>query len=490
MRIPFWIKLALSMMLIMFITLAAGGYMGSRSFERGFVTYLNELQGERLEFLAEQLQTDYAIDLNWSFLGDNDDAWQEYVRDNLSPESDRDGRRPNQSDSNSRGGGGRDGMRSSGRGGGGGRDGGYEVRLLSRNLSVLDQNEAMIAGLPSQNNDSGLLTPLYNADDLIGYLRFRPFAELTESIDRSFVDQRKKSFLLIGVLSLIFTAFTSWIFSRYFRTIVLKLIDSAGKMAGGDYSQRIDIDRNDEIGQLAQSFNVLSHSLEKNQRARQQWIADISHELRTPLAVLRGELEALEDGVREVTPKAITSLTSEVHQLNNLVDDLYELSLSDIGALNYKMLATDPAEVLSTTFDSFRSRLESAELQFDMSCDEKQAKVLADDSRLTQLYTNLLENSVRYTDAGGKVMLKCEVIGKHWQMTLEDSSPAVTAEQLPNLFERFYRTDSSRGRDTGGAGLGLAIVSEIVAAHNGTIEASLSKLGGIKTVLRLPLNET
>ncbi len=457
------------MMLIMTITLAAGGYMGHRSFERGFVTYLNNLQGERLEFLAEQLQTDYASRLNWSFLEKKGDVWQRYLRENLSPQNEREKRRPGQRGRHSRG--------------------NQDVRLLTRSVSLLNPEEELIAGLESQNNDRSLLTPLYHDSSLIGYLRFQPFAELTESLDRSFAKQRKKSFILIGGLSLIFTTLASWIISRYFRTIILDVIDSAGKMAGGDYSQRINSNRNDEIGQLAQSFNVLSHSLEKNQKARQQWIADISHELRTPLAVLRGELEALEDGVREVTPKAISSLTSEVHQLNNLVDDLYELSLSDIGALNYQMLETDPGEVLGTTYDSFRNRFVNANLKSTFNYSKEQAKILADDSRLTQLFNNLLENSVRYTDAGGEVSLACEVTDKHWQMTLEDSSPAVTEEQLPNLFERFYRTDSSRGRKTGGAGLGLAIVSEIVTAHNGTISASLSKLGGIKTVLRLPLIE-
>ena len=445
--------------------------MGHRSFERGFVGYLNDLQGERLEFLAEQLQTDYANDQNWAFLATEDGAWQRYLRQNLSPDPQpRAARGTEEHRRHSRG--------------------RHDARLLSRSLSLLNTEEKLIAGLLTQNNNRSLLTPLYNDSNLIGYLRFQPFAELTESLDRSFAKQRKNSFLLIGVLSLIFTSLASWVFSRYFASIVRKIIDSAKKMAAGDYTQRIEIDRNDEIGQLAQSFNVLSHSLEKNQRARQQWIADISHELRTPLAVLRGELEALEDGVRDLNPSAITSLTSEVHQLNNLVDDLYELSLSDIGALNYKMRVTDPAEILATTFDSFRNRFDKAALEYSLTRDKNPVNVLADDSRLTQLYSNLLENSLRYTDSGGSVVLDCEVIDKHWKMTLEDSSPAVTAEQLPNLFERFYRTDSSRGRESGGAGLGLAIVSEIVEAHNGTIEASLSKLGGIKIVLTLPLNES
>ncbi len=463
------------MILIMSITLAAGGYMGHRSFERGFLDYINDIQGERLVYLAEQLQNDYAKQQNWGFLQKNEEAWHRYLRQNLAPEFKR-GR-----EHRSRPYRGKDEIMPR-------RE--IDARLLSTSLSLVSAEENLISGVPAQNDKRKLLTPLYYDNNLIGYLRFQPFAKLTESLDRSFAEQRKKSFLLIGLLSLIFTVFASWLISRHFRGIVRTIINSAKKMANGDYTQRIDIDRNDELGQLAQSYNVLSRSLEKNQQARQQWIADISHELRTPLAVLRGELEALEDGVREVTPSAITSLNSEVNQLNKLVDDLYELSLSDLGALNYQMLETDPTDTLSTTFDAYKNRFEKAALEFNLTTDSKAAIVLADESRLTQLFSNLLENSLRYTDTGGQVNIDCAVIDKHWQMTLNDSSPAVTVEQLPNLFERFYRTDVSRGRESGGAGLGLAIVSEIVKAHNGTIEASLSKLGGIQIVLQIPLNET
>ena len=472
MRIPFWIKLALSMILIMSITLAAGGYMGHRSFEQGFLEYINDIQGERLEYLVEQLQNDYSKNQNWDFLKKNENSWLTYLHQNLAPDFRR-GNKPRPYQGN-------DEIMPR-------RE--VDARLLSTSLSLVTAEQTLISGLPAQNDKRKLLTPLYYDNNLIGYLRFQPFAKLTESLDRSFAEQRKKSFLLIGLLSLIFTALASWLISRHFRGIVRTIINSAKKMANGDYTQRIDIDRNDEIGQLAHSFNVLSNSLEKNQQARQQWIADISHELRTPLAVLRGELEALEDGVREVTPSAITSLTSEVNQLNKLVDDLYELSLSDLGALNYQMQETDPRQVFSSAFDSFNARFEKAGLDCNFKSDEKTAIVLADESRLTQLFSNLLENSLRYTNAGGQVNASCIVVDKSWQMTLVDSSPAVTPEQLPNLFERFYRTDTSRGRNTGGAGLGLAIVSEIVKAHNGSIEASLSELGGIQIELRIPLSE-
>ncbi len=471
MRIPFWIKLALSMIFIMTITLAAGGYMGHRSFERGFLAYLHDIQGERLEFLAEQLQRDYAANQNWDFFKNKERVWQRYLRRNITPDVNR---QPDSDISTES-----DALMSKIE---------HDSRLLSRSLSLVNVHQELIAGLPVQDYNRSLQTPLYQDSELIGYLRFQPFTQLSESLDRSFADQRKKSFLFIGLMSLVFTALASWLLSRFFRSSVRQLIDSAKMMAGGDYSQRIDINRNDEIGQLAQSFNVLSHSLEKNQQARQQWIADISHELRTPLAVLRGELEALEDGVRELTPAAISSLTSEVNQLNKLVGDLYELSLSDLGALNYQMIDTEPSEIVATTFSSFKSRFENANIECSLDIRDNNATVLADESRLTQLFTNLLENNARYTDADGKVLVTCKIVDKQWVMRLEDSAPAVDAEHIPHLFERFYRTDVSRGRATGGAGLGLAIASEIVAAHNGKIEALPSELGGLLIVLKLPLS--
>jgi len=214
-------------------------------------------------------------------------------------------------------------------------------------------------------------------------------------------------------------------------------------------------------------------------------MADVSHELRTPIAVLRAGLEALEDGVRPLTREALASLHGEVTALGKLVEDLYQLSLADVGALTYRKERSDVADALEQAAEPFAARYAERRL-----CLEKQIPrglmVLADVDRLSQAFRNLLENSARYTDAGGRVRVAARREGGRIAIDFEDSAPGVPGDALPRLFERFYRVEASRSRANGGAGLGLAIVRSVVEAHGGTIEAGASPLGGLRVTISLP----
>jgi len=501
MRLSVWLKLALTMITIMAVTITAGVLLANRSFEKGFLVYLNTVQGERLEDLKSNLIADYAANGSWDYLKTDTNQWLEYLQTNAvtykSPTQRLKQNSPTRSEQNNsavdrlsadkksqskqtprtsdRKRGSRIERRS------------REYNLLVRSLNLLDENENLVAGVAQNTSRSALLTPLSLNNKTIGYFQFQPFAAATESIDRSFATAQKKSWIVIGFLSILFTAIASWIASRFLGRPIALLTKSAKLMANGDYQQRIPVHRNDEIGELAQSFNSLASTLEKNKNARQHWIADISHELRTPLAVLKGEIEAIEDGVRELTPQAIASLGAEVTQLNKLVSDLYELSLSDLGALNYQMQSVDPTTVLLGTLTTFAQKLKNANISSHIDCTCNSPLVNADEARLMQLFSNLFENSVRYTDSGGSLKVSCAETTDNWEVIIKDSSPGVVPEQIPHLFERLYRTEKSRGRKTGGAGLGLAIVSEIVNAHNGTISAATSDLGGLEIRLTLPL---
>jgi two-component system sensor histidine kinase BaeS len=238
---------------------------------------------------------------------------------------------------------------------------------------------------------------------------------------------------------------------------------------------------------LAQDFNVLAGTLEKNEQLRRNLVADISHELRTPLAVLRGELEAVEDGVRSLTPQTIASLQAEVSMLSKLIDDLHELSLADVGALTYRMGNVDVVELLRNTVSLFQERLASKTLGVELELPANLPPVRGDAQRLTQLFTNLIENSVRYTDPEGMLQIAVQQDHQSLIITLQDTTPGVPSEALPRLFERFFRVETSRNRQLGGSGLGLAICQRIVEAHNGNIEASQSGLGGLKITITLPL---
>jgi two-component system sensor histidine kinase BaeS len=221
---------------------------------------------------------------------------------------------------------------------------------------------------------------------------------------------------------------------------------------------------------------------------RRRMMADVAHELRTPLAIIQGELAALEDGIRQVNPETICSLQSEARALGKLIDDLYQLSLSDLGALDYRRRDLDLRARLAEVLLLLRDRCAENGLELDDSgVHGEPLMVHADSDRLGQLVNNLVENAMRYTDAPGRIQLKCHRAAGRAVLEISDSAPGIPAEHLPRMFERFFRLDPSRSRGSGGAGLGLAICRNIVEAHDGTIEATPSALGGITITVRLPL---
>jgi len=259
------------------------------------------------------------------------------------------------------------------------------------------------------------------------------------------------------------------------------------RLAAGEYATRVAVASRDEIGALSADFNRLAQTLERNEALRRAFVADISHELRTPLAVLRGELEAIEDGVRPLSAASLKSLQAEVDTLNKLVGHLYDLSLSDIGALTYRKVDVDLTDVLQNILSAYRARFAERGVSLHAELPDQPLIVLADEARLRQLFHNVMENSLRYTDSGGTVKVACTRRQHTAQIDFQDSEPAVPEEALPRLFDRFYRVESSRNRASGGAGLGLAISRNIVEAHQGTIVAKASPLGGVWLAITLPL---
>jgi len=263
-------------------------------------------------------------------------------------------------------------------------------------------------------------------------------------------------------------------------------------LASGHYNTRIPQATRrpgpgDALGALASDFNVLAESLERSRDARQQWIADISHELRTPLTILRGEIQAIEDGVRPLDGAALQSLSAEVRRLGQLVEDLYQLALADVGALACRKQPVDLAGIVREALDLYAARFEGQRLRLEASLPDGQAVAQADAQRLRQLFCNLLENSLRYTHPGGQVSVGMRLSGGEAVLDFQDSAPGVPAESLPRLFDRLYRVERSRSRGSGGAGLGLAICQTIAEAHGGGLSAQPSPLGGLWLRLRLPL---
>jgi two-component system sensor histidine kinase BaeS len=299
--------------------------------------------------------------------------------------------------------------------------------------------------------------------------------------------QIRASWTIGAVCVLLSAVIALWVARRLLRP-VRRVAQATHRLAAGEYTSRVVVESGDEVGQLARDFNTLADTLERNERMRRDFLADVSHELRTPLGVLHGELEAIEDGVHTLSPATVKSLQAEVSTLNKLVSDLYDLSLADVGALTYRKAPVDVAELLGTTLDAFAGRLADAGLRLQAGIPAQALMVLADERRLQQLFNNLMENSVRYTDRGGVLRVRAVAAGDGQAVTVtfEDAAPGVPAEGLARLFDRFSRVEASRSRASGGAGLGLAICRSIVLAHGGHITAAPSPLGGLAMHVHLP----
>jgi two-component system sensor histidine kinase BaeS len=331
------------------------------------------------------------------------------------------------------------------------------------------------------------LKPIRVDNDVVGFVGMPDVQALSDDRELRFLRRHADTLLYTSLAMMVIAGLIAWPLSRRMVQPIRDLSAAARRLAEGDYSGRIEGAGRDEISQLAQDFNSLARTLEANEKSRRRWIADISHELRTPLSVLQGEIEAMQDGVRPCTPERLQGLHREVLNLGRLVNDLYELSLSDAGALSYQKQRMDVVDVLQDAVRMFEPRFaeKNIAITFLHSADQP-LWVSADPNRLLQLFTNLLSNSQRYTDPGGRVEVQAARRGPWVSIDFRDSAPGVPPEALPRLFERLYRVEDSRNRATGGSGLGLAISQNIVAAHDGRIAAKPSSLGGLWINVELP----
>lgn len=333
------------------------------------------------------------------------------------------------------------------------------------------------------------LEPVYIDDQLIAQLglteRQRPF----NRHDERFAQQQAQRILEITLLALALSLLFAWPVSKFLLRRIQSLAQQVRALTQGQYQQHITVQGRDELAELATRLNDLADTLANTESSRRKFVADISHELRTPLATLRAQLEAIEDGIHQYNPETHHTLHGQVMRLHKLVDDLYQLSLTDLGALQYQKIHCDPEEQVMTAVESFLPAFDQAGIELKLDNRLKgNEQLYADPQRIQQLLGNLLQNSIQYTDSPGTTAIRCSSHNKWLKLEIEDSTPGVTDQQLPHLFDRLYRTESSRNRDHGGAGLGLNLCHNIVTAHQGEVDLQHSPLGGIKVTIKLPLN--
>ncbi|MDD5759581.1 MAG: histidine kinase dimerization/phospho-acceptor domain-containing protein, partial [Desulfobulbaceae bacterium] len=366
------------------------------SIDRGFLRYVNTLEQMQLARIAGELEEDYARQGSWNFLRDNPTYWRRLLISAL-PGQECDmprmmepgpqrrhgqdnpmmGRRHNKPPP--------------------------ENRHFMMRLFVLDAQKNSLFG-PDHPPANAQLLSLRQQDKPIGYLGLLPLAHLTEAHELRFLKEQRLTLALVALAVSLVAAGLAFPLAGRLVQPIKKLTLAAQKLTTGAFSTRVEITSSDELGQLAHDFNILALTLEKNEKTRRQWVADISHELRTPLAILRAEIEALQDGVRPTTTESISSLHNEIIRLNRLVDDLYELSLSDIGGLTYRKEQMDLTALIDSSVASYQTEFQKKGIELMVNTCPK-VLLFGDPERLQQLINNLLDNSVNYTNPGGSLIL-------------------------------------------------------------------------------------
>lgn len=290
-------------------------------------------------------------------------------------------------------------------------------------------------------------------------------------LENEFISSLNNAILWAAVFAAIVALILSMFVSKHLTRPLAMLTTAASRLAGRDLSCRVPVVTGDEIGELAKSFNFMAENLEKNERLRRNLIADVAHELRTPLSILRGNLESLQEGIIKPSPEIIISLHDEVVRISRLVNELQDISMADAGELRLNRQNVSAGELVEKASLLFSSEAKQKHVNFLADVQADIPKVYADPDRIVQVMLNFLKNALFYTEPGGTVKLSVFIKDGKVIFSVQDTGVGIAPGDLANVFDRFYRSEQSRRRAGGGAGLGLAIAKGIVEAHGGEIWA-------------------
>ncbi len=266
-----------------------------------------------------------------------------------------------------------------------------------------------------------------------------------------------------------------------------QLSEGVQQVSRGNLSYRVNIKSGDELGMLADSFNSMAADLEKGEKAREQIIADISHELRTPLTVIEGTVNGIMDGVFKPDQEHLRSILDQTALLTRLASDLRDLSLAESGQLKLNPEPADLLELADKIVSRYRIKADQNDIDISVVAEEQIPPVEFDALRIDQVISNLVTNAMRYTPAGGSIVVRLARQPANLVLSVTDTGLGISPQNLPHVFERFYRAENSRSRISGGTGLGLAIVKQMVEAHGGRVWAESQPGTGSTFSFSLPL---
>jgi len=279
-------------------------------------------------------------------------------------------------------------------------------------------------------------------------------------------------YLLWASIAALLVAFVlSYLLTRRVLRPLSQMSDATRHMAAGNFSGRVDVVTSDEVGQLGASFNQMADSLERIEQLRKNMVVDVAHELRTPLTNLRGYLEALNDQVLEPLPETMRLLEKETLRLVRLVDNLQQLARAEAARHYLTRVRLSIAEQINDLLPLYRPVLQDKQVTVRTDFPAGADEISADRDKFLQAVRNLLDNCSKYTPVNGEIVISSKRLDNAIEVRFCNSGPEIPADDLPFIFERFFRTDRSRSRDVGGAGIGLAITKELIEAHGGRVGA-------------------
>lgn len=288
------------------------------------------------------------------------------------------------------------------------------------------------------------------------------------TLESRFIDSLTLYSLITGLLIALLALGLGWMMARPLSQPIQNLSSALHRVAGGELDARVPVTGEGELRQLAEDFNSMAATLQKTEVMRRNLTADIAHELRTPLAVLRGNLESLQAGITPAAPETIAPLHDEVIRISKLVKDMETLALAETGNLRLNPRPIHLHHLLEQLAPAIIDA-ENRHLQVVINTPDDLPPIRVDGDRLLQVLLNLLQNAISHSPAGGKIVVQAEKVGREIYISISDQGPGIPPDQLPYIFERFYRADKSRSRREGGMGLGLAIARSYVEAHGGRI---------------------
>ena len=498
MRIPLWARLFLTFAALSVVGLFALTMLQKRSFQRDFLAYVNQQASTRVQEAAAALGKRYEQVGDWSFVSARPRTFESFFdggRATLTVDAAEEERRPRpprplndtgKPDDRRPPPDGVEPMKPPPRDGRRPPQQRIDALNIQTRVVLLNAEGRPIVGNTAVPMDSPSVQILAGGV-VVGQLLMASQPALESDIDVAFAQSQSQHAMFAAFGVLIAALLAALVLARWLLAPVKTLGQRMQQLAAGDYRERIVTTRSDELGELALNYNRLAETLVKNQEARRSWGADIAHELRTPISILRGEIQLMQDDLRPMNKAALDSLQAECTRLTALVEDLYQLALSDAGALSYQFEVCDLNPLVNDAMQDLGRTLEAAGLVTEVALSSAALPVRIDPQRLAQLFTNVCTNSQRYTDALGKFKITTAQIANDAVVYIDDSAPGVPVDALPKLFDRLFRVEASRSRGQGGAGLGLAICKNIAEAHGGSLSAEASPLGGLRITLKLPV---